>query len=238
MICHLSQFLTNRGYVIREVICAYSIKLICDNKHDCFWHPIATDLKATSWYKRQTYFASPSTTAYWTVPSAHMDPLPADLSFSESLLESAFFNIPTTSDASTSTDNSLSWDATLGITTTTVTNRGRKGLLFDGRKFTLKFQRKCGISTWRCSTQASCKAIATAEVRGTDTHILEMSAHTCTPITSEEASKQTRIRSVVQTTNGRSTRHIATKLNVPYNTALYMRRRRALAKQTTEENAS
>ena len=214
MICHLSQFLTNRGYVIREVICAYSIKLICDNKHDCFWHPIATDLKATSWYKRQT------------VPSAHMDPLPADLSFSESLLESAFFNIPTTS------------DATLGIATTTVTNRGRKGLLFDGRKFTLEFQRKCGISTWRCSTQASCKAIATAEVRGTDTHILEMSAHTCTPIASEEASKQTRIRSVVQTTNGRSTRHIATKLNVPYNTALYMRRRRALAKQTTEENAS
>ena len=37
--------------------------------------------------------------------------------------------------------------------------------------------------------EGSCKAIATVEVRGTETHLLEISNHTCTPLSSEEASK-------------------------------------------------
>ena len=36
-------------------------------------------------------------------------------------------------------------DKSLGVTNTTTTIRGRKGLPFEGRRLTLKFQEKCGI---------------------------------------------------------------------------------------------
>ena len=52
-----------------------------------------------------------------------------------------------------------------------------KGLLFEGKKFTLKFQWKCGISSWPCSTGDSCKAIASVEVKDNDSHIIKISDH-------------------------------------------------------------
>ena len=64
-----------------------------------------------------------------------MDHIQEKLCFSESLLEAAFLDIPTTSDASTSTGNSLATDTTLGVASTTITNLGRKGLLFDGQTY-------------------------------------------------------------------------------------------------------
>ena len=155
-------------------------------------------------------------------------------SFSESLLEVNIIGIPTTADASTSTDHyQQTTEKSLGVASTTTTIRGRKGLLFEGRKFTLKFQRKCGISTWRCSTGGLCKAIASVKIRDNESHIIKMGDHTCTPISSEESSNITKIKFVVLSSNIKFTRSIAAALNVPYNRALYMRRRRKLAKQQT-----
>ena len=103
--------------------------------------------------------------------------------------------IPTTTDTSTSTDhNPQTTEKSLGVASTATTIRGRKGLLFEGRKFTLKFQRKFGISTWRCSTGGLCEAIASVEIRDNESHIIKMGNHTCTPISSKELSKITKIK--------------------------------------------
>ena len=50
-----------------------------------------------------------------------------------------------------------------------------------------------------------------------------MGDHTCTPISSEESSNITKIKSVVLSANIKSTRSIAAALDVPYNRALCMR---------------
>ena len=98
---------------------------------------------------------------------------------SECLPEAAILGIQTTADASfiqitTTKQQTIHWELpTLPLFTV----RGRKGLLFEGKKFTLKFQWKCGISSWPCSTGNSCKAIASVEVKDNDSHIIEISDH-------------------------------------------------------------
>ena len=130
--------------------------------------------------------------------------------------------------------NPQTTEKSLGVASTTTTIQGRKGLLFEGRKFTLKFQHKWGISTWRCSTGGLwCKAIASVEIRDNESHIIKMGDHTCTQIRGEESSNITKIKSVVLSANIKSTRSIAAALDVPYNRALYMKRRIQLAKQQT-----
>ena len=66
--------------------------------------------------------------------------LSEELFFSDSLLEATILGIPTTTDASTSSDhNPKKTDESLGVANTTTTIRGQKGLLFEGQRFTLKF---------------------------------------------------------------------------------------------------
>ena len=76
--------------------------------------------------------------------------------------------------------------------------------------------------------------IMSVEIRDNESHIIiNMGDHTCTPISSEESSNITKIKYVVLSANIKSTRSIAAALDVTYNRALYMRRRRQLAKQQT-----
>ena len=64
-----------------------------------------------------------------------------------SYYKAAILGIPATNDASTSTyHNPQTADESLGVSSTDTTIRGRKGLLFEGKKFTLKFERDFNLT--------------------------------------------------------------------------------------------